>query len=544
MRKLKKIIALVLISVLVISLFGCSNKDGSGYIFKMHIDENPRSLDPQTASDYSSLLLIKNTYQGLMEELPDGSLVNGLAESYDVSDDGLTYTFTLRQNAKWVTQKRNKDEEDFNPPVTAHDIAFAFKRLFNPDTNAPFAKDFYFIKGSQSIHEGKAPDSSELGVVALSDYVVQFTLNRKNPEFILQLTTAPAMPCNEQIFIKAEGRYGLSALTTASNGAFAVQSWDYDKYSENNNIIMRKNPLYDKVDKVYPYGLNFLIGEKDMQLSDFTSETTDCYITSGEVAKDLASQGFPNTEYVNAIWGIALNTKNPLFAGADFRKALAISTNRIPYHQKLEGFTLAEAIVPYEVTLSEKIYREVAGKRLAPKFNIDEAKTLFEKSSIDSESMKNITLIMPEDKDMLYAVGIILQEWQKNFGFYCNIEQLPLQRLNDRIASGDYSFALTKITADFNSPSSYLSVFESSSSKNFTGYKNEEFDITLKEAMQASNLDASAELYKQAEIIIMNDGVYIPLFFQSEFLFTSKKASDIEYNPFNSTIYFKNSKKD
>lgn len=539
----KKVLAIVLVFIQIITFSACSNDDGSGYIFKMHIDENPRSLDPQTASDYSALLLIENNYLGLMQELPDGSIVNGVAESYTVSDDGLIYTFKLKKNLKWYTRKKKKDDEDFYPPLTAADFVFAFSRLFNPDTNAPYAKDFYFIKGGEEIHQKKTDDYSQLGVTALDDYTVQFTLNKKNPQFILQLTTSPTMPCNEEIFLKSEGRYGLSAYTTPSNGPFYLYSWDYDKYSDNNNIIMRKNIFYDEMDKVYPYGLNFLIGEADYKLSDFLNETTDCYIASGETAASLKEEGFPNQEYINSIWGFAFNTSSPLFKSSALRKALALATNRISYHQKLEGYTLAEAIIPYEVTMGNKTYRDIVGKRLAPEYDLHNAISQFQLSGIKGKDMQNITLIMPEDKEMLYIVGVVMQEWQKNFGLYCNIEQLSDQELNDRLNTGDYDFALTKITADFNSPSSYLSVFKSDSSKNFTGFNNSQFDEIYNKAMQADDMDSSAELYKQAETVILSDGVFIPLFFQSEYFFTSKDASDIEYNPFNYTIYFKNSKK-
>ena len=201
------------------------------------------------------------------------------------------------------------------------------------------------------------------------------------------------------------------------------------------------------------------------------------------------------------------------------RKALALATNRISYHQKLEGYTLAEAIIPYEVTMGNKTYRDIVGKRLAPEYDLHNAISQFQLSGIKGKDMQNITLIMPEDKEMLYIVGVVMQEWQKNFGLYCNIEQLSDQELNDRLNTGDYDFALTKITADFNSPSSYLSVFKSDSSKNFTGFNNSQFDEIYNKAMQLMIWIFPLSYTNGKKLLLVT--VYCHCF-QSEYFFTSK----------------------
>ena len=143
---LKKITAFLLLAALAVSLLfaGCSHSGTDGQIFRYDITSEPTNLDPQLANDHESMLVIQNSFEGLLTVDEDNQIAQGVAERYEVSDDDLIYTFYLRQDAKWSD----------GTPVTAEDFVFAFQRLVDPATLSPHASSFFCIKNAQSIYQG------------------------------------------------------------------------------------------------------------------------------------------------------------------------------------------------------------------------------------------------------------------------------------------------------------------------------------------------------------------------------------------------------
>ena len=155
----RRIICLLLCVCISVMLAGCGGSgDATGKLMSYSLTDDPQSLDPQVASDYNSMLVIQNIYEGLLTKEEDGKLSEGVATSYDVSDDKMAYTFHLRSDAKWMHRYKNDPEdgtESYNTPVTAYDFQFAFRRLLNPNTNSPFAANFYCIKNAKAVYGAK-----------------------------------------------------------------------------------------------------------------------------------------------------------------------------------------------------------------------------------------------------------------------------------------------------------------------------------------------------------------------------------------------------
>ena len=319
---IKRILAAALCCGIMLTS-GCFERDGSDGVIKYDIAYNPGSLDPQTAEDSASTLIISSLYTGLLRVNNDGSLGSGVAEDYTVSEDGLTYRFKLSSGYYWT------DVNGFEAPCTAQDFVYGFQRLFNPETRAPRASEYFCIKNSEKINSGKITDLSKLGVEAAGDYELTITLDYPNPRFPTLLAEAPAMPCNEEYFLASQGRYGLSGDTTPSNGAFYLRTWDYDPYTitDNNHLILRRNAKYSELNKVYPSGLNFFIeGDEDF-VDDFLSGTISC-IAVNDSQRELIKGEFNVQEYDAITVGLLFNTKFGLFRNADFRRALSCLSPR------------------------------------------------------------------------------------------------------------------------------------------------------------------------------------------------------------------------
>lgn len=516
----------------------CGGDDGSNYIFKYDISGNPTTIDPQSATDDSALMVIENVFEGLLRLDENGDVAPAVAKSYTVSDDGKEYTFILREDVYWT------DGREFEAQCTAEDFVCGFKRLFDSSTKAPRASEFYCIKNSRIYNEGRISEFPLVGIKADGDFRLIITLSEPNPLFPVLLTTAPAMPCNEEFYKSTKGKYGLSADSIASNGGFYIYEWTYDKWSTNDNkLILRRNALNNKVEQIFPYGLNFFIYEED-SLANFYDETAHSIVASGDMAVELLGKEiYPYEENNNATWGIIFNMKS-VFADRNLRYALSMSINRSSYSMNSTGFLTAESLIPDAITLMEIVYREFAGNKLCMPYDAKSAANYYEAAlkTVDIKDVTGLSVIMPENETVKNYMGYIMQDWQANIGFFCNLTALSASAYNKALTDGDFDFAIVRLTGGYNSPSAYLTEFTKNSASNYSSYADEEYLSLIERAEISETVEESAALYKQAEEKLLNDAVFIPLMFQTEYFFLNKDCEDIQYNPFTKTINYRQAK--
>lgn len=531
--------AAFVIAALAFTCTACSEDDGTNYIFKYDITQNPGTLDPQTATDSASYEIIANMFEGLLRIDNEGNIQNAVAENYSVSPDGLTYTFELKKNIYWT------DGDKFEAQCTAKDFVFAFQRLFKPSTKSKTAGNFFCIKNSKEINKGTITELSELGVKAEGDFKLIITLETPTPSFPSMLTTAPAMPCNEEYYNSTDGRYGLYADAVASNGAFYMFRWNYDQWSkDNNHIIMRANKKNKESQDIFPYGLNFFIDEED-SYRNFLDESRHVYIASGEKAIQLLDRGYEYSESENRIWGIVFNTKRKAFKSEELRKALAYSINREKTQLSSSvGYNKTRGIVPSIIKIGQESYRDLIKKDCFLPYDKKLADSSLENAfnSVDKSSWSGLTLYVPDDDVIYEYISDIAQQWQSELNFYCNIKKLDQSSYEEVLTSGNYDFIAADIPGTSNSPYAYLSSFLSGSSNNYAGYDNPEFEDILSKAESAATEKESADLYYKGEKMIVESGAFIPLVTQSEYAFFGEGCQGIVYNPFTKTVIFKEAK--
>lgn len=534
----KKILAAALAALTAVCMTGCRNDDGANYIFKYNIGANPGTLDPQIANDPNAEVIIGNVFMGLLTANADGSLSAGAAEDYTVSDDGLVYTFRLRQDVYWY------GSDSFEKQCTAADFVNGFTRLFLPETKAPRAAEYYCIKNSKPINMGAIHDTSVLGVKATGDFSLEITLEQPDPRFPQLLTEPPAMPCNEEFFLLSQGRYGLTAECTPSNGAFYVKSWNYDKYSitDVNNLILRRNAKNSEARKVFPSGLNFFIVDESGSVDDFLAGTTSCIAVTDEQAK-LIGDEYTRTEYADITTGLIFNTNFAPFRSKEFRMALSLLADRESIVGSLGSFTAADSIVPAQVSLLDKSYRELADVH-AQGYDRDRSQALFEQAlpALDKNDFEGARIIV-RDESAAQAVSWLMQEWQRAFGFYCVVETLSDGEYRARLESGDFEAAVVDLSGGYNSPVAYLEKFSRKNAANYGRFSNAQFESLLSRAQTALDLSESAELCAQAEQLLLENAAFVPLYYKSEYFFTGKDLVDVVFNPFNKRVDFSQAKR-
>lgn len=532
-KRLTACITALLLCIGCLTMTSCKEDDGKGYVFGYDISSNPGSLDPQYASDKESYLIIGCIFEGLYRTAGDGSVEKAMAESCTVSDDGLTYTFTLKQNRYWT------DVNGYNKQVTADDFVFGFQRLFMPETRAPKASEYFCIKNAQKINSGEITDVSQLGVKADGKFGLIIELEYTEPSFEMMLSMPAAMPCNKDYFSAAQGKYGLDAERTPSNGPFYVKTWYYDAWSKNNNnMVLRYCDKYDEHDEVTPLGLNFFV--EDNHMTDFSDGTSQSIVLSGSTAKNYLGSDYVYDEYSTAVYGIMMNTKKSIFKSDKLRYALLFASDKSTLSMPF-GYYAADGIVAPSVKNSLGGYRDTAGNRTAVKPDEIKAYSSYQSAceNIDKADLHsvNILAVQNRDEEIGESLGGILQQWQAKLGFYCSISYVSESEYDEKIASGDYTLALTRINGDYNRPEAYLRQFTDS------GYKYSAMDDTysalLQQATQAKDAKEEYELCVSAEKQLITDGRFIPVAYVTEYFISTKNCEGIIYDPFTGQIDYR-----
>lgn len=534
-RRLRLFIIALTVIMTITCFSSCTEDDGSGYTFKINLAGNPQNLDPQLAEDISSKVVISNMMCGLVKIGENGVIVPDAAESYSISDDGLTYTFELKENIFW------ESENGYKAALTADDFVFAFHRIYDSEALfSPYVDYFICIKNAEAVSRGML-DKSELGVKALSDNTLQIELEYPYYNFLELLTSTAAMPCNKAFFESTKGRYGLSAETTISNGAFYLKEWNYDPYWDNNYIIMRRNKSNSEQDYVYPYSLNFFIKKSsENDAADYSAENIDCLVT--EIYDKKIFSGSNYSEYSLKSFGLLFNTKSKYFSQQNFRFALASAfyLDSVPAES---GYITAYGIVPDDMTVMGRKYREMIS---------DESMILYDKSKAlslwtntlnahNAVSIDGVKITVSENFGGADYLSSVTEQWQQNLEFFCGIEVVSQNEYDLKINEGSFDIALVEIDTSNGTPDDYFEFF-TSNNKDFGNYINFSASGYMQQLKRAESLNEAVEIYAQAEKQIIDSAVYIPLFYGNKYFVCSEKSSDIEFNPLTGEINFRYAK--
>ena len=340
MNLYKKLISIAISIVLLFSLTACDGSDNA-YIY-FYLNEQPETVDPQTAKSDVELMLVRNIFEGLLRIDENGKLACGVAESYSLN--GLTYTFKLKKDVIW------SDET----PITAHDFVFGFKRAVNPKTKSPFVKRLHSIKNAKAINKGEK-DIDTLGVKAIDDYTLQITLAKKDKNFEKTLTTSIAMPCNEEFFESTAGRYGLENETTLSNGSYRFSKWNKEIFG----IRLYRNKFYNGDFVAKNSAVFFTMNDKQTPLLALKESDADiAFINSNEI-KEAKENGFITDTYNSIVWYLTISDG----FSSDIRKSLISLANPKIFSEDLtDGYYKPNSIYPGIVT--EKTINEAFGVKI------------------------------------------------------------------------------------------------------------------------------------------------------------------------------------
>lgn len=542
MHRFLKINCIMMALVLVFALTGCGAEPS---LLRYDLSGGVTSLDPQFADGESELRVIYNMMEGLMRQLPSGELENGVITGYEVSEDQTVYTFSLKEGMVW--------DDSENTPVTAHDFVFAFQRIFNNIYPSPFASMYSSIHNSQKVLSGQA-SAEELGVKALDDMTVQFTLDYADPAFLESLAHSSAMPCSQKLFENANGKYGATIKETYSNGPFYLMQWE-----NGNRIYLKKNDKYYGAAEVQSPGI-YLYMNRDVQTAaqkeagqeapsyfDLLMDgKSDGCLADYEQYKKAKAKGMTCEETESTVWALVFNQTHTAFCNQQVRQGFIRAIDRSvleEYFQKSkqENLRVYDRLIPPTISLFTQSYTEQTSVTTKNTYDPQAAYQSYRAGmdELEADTLRKIQLLVPSDSSIPEMCGLLQQAWQSTLAVSVNIEEVSRDELSSRLSIGDYQVALVPLKASANTPTDILSRFTSSSTSNISAYKNPSFDSIVEGVGNSHDPQQILNRYVSAETMLLDDAVAYPLMVETSYFVLGEGVSGIQFYPYGGKVIFR-----
>ena len=475
-----------------------ADKPSGGTFRRLWAD--PPTLDPHLTTDTTSAAVVVEIFGGLVTLDTDLQLVPDLAESWTISEDGRVYTFTLRPEAQFHDGK----------PVTAEDFKWSINRAANPQTASPVA-DVYLndIVGIEDVFEGRATDVS--GVKVIDRLTLQITIDAPKAYFLAKLTYPTAYVLDREN-VEAGGR----GWTDSPNG---TGPFKLKEYRIGERIVLERNENYHReLAKIDSVVMN-LAGGQSMAMYE-NDEIDITAVSLFDLDRILDPSDDLNSELVVAppqfnISYIGFNTTMPPFDDLKFRQALnhAVDKDLIASEVLSDLVVSAYGILPPGFPAYNSA---IQGLRYDPEL----AKQLLADSPYpDADTRPRIVVTVPGSGGTIgLDLEVVIEMWRQVLGVEVEIQQVEwatyLQDLNNEKFQ---AFAGLGWQADYPDPQDFLDIlFHSESSVNHGGYFNPEVDRILEEARVEQDGTRRVDLYRQAEVIIVDDAPWVPLWYQGE----------------------------
>ena len=489
------------------------------------------SLDPQQATDGTSFEVIADYTDGLMQMDENGEPVKALAESYDVSDDGLTYTFKIRDDANWS----NGD------PVTAQDFVFAWQRAVDPSVASEYAymlSDIGQVKNAADIIAG-TKDKSELGVTAVDDKTMKVELNVPVPYFLSLMYFPTFYPVNEKFFESCKDTFGTSPETTLSDGAFILD--DYEPAAT--SFHLKKNPDYYDAGRIKLAGIQYqVIQDSQQALMSYQNGELDTTMVNGDQVDSVKDD--PEFKAVGAgyLWYLSPNISAvPELANQNIRLAMTMAIDRdsIVNDVLKDGSEATYTAVPLDFATGPdgKYFSEDQTKfKDVCSYDADKAAEYWKKGLEElGESSMTINMLVDAD-DAPQKVAQVLQEQLQNAlpGLTINITVEPKKQRVQDMQDGNFQLGLTRWGPDYGDPMTYLGMWVTNNSNNYGLWSDKDYDAIIDKCTTGdlvSDTQGRWDAMYDAEKIVMDQAVIFPLYTQCNAMMVKSNVKGIEYHP-------------
>ena len=466
---MKKLLAVLTMLIFVLS---CGSKGGSSNTFTLNLGGEPASVDPQLSTDIIGGTVNDLISEGLLKRDKDGKIVAGLAEKWEVSEDGLKWTFHLRDGIKWS----NGD------PITANDFKVGWIRALDPNTASQYSYMLYPIKNAEAFNNGKAK-AEDLGIKVVDDKTIEVTLEEPTPYFDDLLTFKTYLPTNKKFLAEKGDKYfAEDAENVLSSGPYVMKEWVHDS-----EIKLEKNPNYYDAKNVKVDNIVLkLIADNAAAFNAFKNGEVDVTTVTTEQAKEFAGDDRLKSNNDGSVWYMEFNMKNKVLTNKNIRKALLMAVNREEMTSKVLNGSGAPAktFVPAGIGmkgLEKADFTEEVTSQI-PGFNPEEAKKLLAEGlkELGLKEFPSLELLFNDSGNNKVIAEYIQESLNKNLGINLNLAAVEFKERVSRMKSQQFDIVLAGWSGDFKDPITYLDLFTTNGGNNNGKYSNPRYDELVK----------------------------------------------------------------
>lgn len=527
---LKKALCVLLSTAMVAAMAGCGGKAAGGsagsgtgaeasqsgvaeegkLVLKQSLTEELNSLDPNYNYSATAVGMIGNVNEGLYKYGPDGNITLGLASDVQISEDGLTYTFTIRDDAYWS----NGD------PVTANDFWYSWRRLADPANSCTYAYMLITagVKNAMNVIYGEGYTLDDLGVSCPDERTFVVELETPKPYFTELLATGIYfMPVNQKFCEECGDQFMLDKEHSIYCGAYVMTEWEVG----GTTYTLEKNPTYYDVANVTCDTLKYtLLTDAQQQILSWESKDLDIVSLKGDYIAMYDNDPAKLVLGYPGLFFIAFNTENEYLSNKNLRLAISTAIDKKPIVDNIlcDDSLVANYAIPGSFAKDSKgvYYRDNAGN---PEFNVyDLMKAVQYWETAKSElGTKEVTLelLYNEDSSLASIAAYIQSQLQTNLpGLTVNLRCTSYnQRLTD-MGNGNYEMGITRWYADYQDASTYLDMWIDGSNLNYENWSNAEYNELYGKVVGEYAMDEEQRIAAQMrmEEIVMGDAIICPLY--------------------------------
>ncbi|MDO4264911.1 MAG: ABC transporter substrate-binding protein [Eubacteriales bacterium] len=498
-----------------------------GQALSVQVGPSPETIDPALNSAVDGANMIIHAFEGLLRMDKDNNIEPALAESYDVSDDGLTWTFHLREGLKW------SDGSD----LTANDFVYSWKRLVDPNTAAPYGSIINVVKGFE---EAAAGDVDALAVSAPDDSTFVVELNNPCIYFDKLAAFAACVPV-QQATIDANGEsWTIEPETYVTDGAYYMT-----EFTDGDKIVFTKNPYYWDAENVTFETITWNLIE-DANAAYTAFQNGDVQMIKSVPTEEIEALRSNEEFHVDPNLGtyyISFNTQREPFNDSRVREALSLAIDRDYVANTIMQGTYSPAFNFVGPGISDS----EAGSSFADN-TISEYGKHFGESSYEDDLAKAKELLaeagypngegfpeisyMTNDQGYHKSVAEYLQQAWAELGVNCTIDIQEWKTVTADRRAGNFDVARNGWVLDYDDPSNILELFESTNGNNDGKYDSAEYDQLVKEARETADKDEHYQKLHEAEQLMLNDAACAPVAYYNDFYLQSSKLTGTWHSPY------------
>lgn len=495
----------------------------AGPEINLNLGAEPKSMDPALVYlDDAAHQAMELLFLGLTDyDENTGEVIPELAHSWEVSEDGRVWTFHLRDDVAWVRYNPNRPAVVRVRPVTAADVVYSIQRVLAPDTAAEYAELDYIIENAQAFKQGEVTDPNLVGVRALDDYTVQFTLEEPAAFFGSVAGMGVNHPLPREV-IEQHGALWTEPGNIWTNGPYVLAAWEHDK-----RMAMVKNPFYYQADKVSIARINWAMLDDSEALALYEAGKLDVARLPVEeterVAADRALMEERHFALRPCTYYYGFNTTQPPFDNTLVRRAFSAAIDR----QRLIDMIFAGAAVPAHTFASPGVLGNVADDPEVGRWMVDydperASSWLAEAGYPGGEGLPPITLMHNAGEGNRQIAEVIQSMWREVLGVEVELAEQEWEAYLRILREDPPQIWRLGWCTDYPDQHNWLfEVFHSERGNNYIRWHNAEFDRLTEEASKEFDPGRRRELYRRAEVILCDEeAAIIPLYYYGDFTLT------------------------